>query len=110
MKIIVIFVHFTNAEICVTNEGRTKCDMIQQMMFKALEKLLRKRLKRSEVYRILSEVHEINEIFEEVEEKYFTQWENFFIRNKDLNFPKLVWDLLPSNPNTDVTEKSNQNL
>ena len=79
-------------------------------MFKALEKLLRKRLKRSEVYRILSEVHEINEIFEDVEEKYFTQWENFFIRNKDLNFPKLVWDLLPSNPTTDVTEKSNQNL
>ena len=84
--------------------------MIQQKMFKALEKLLHRRLKRSEVYRILSEVHEINEMFEVIEENYFTQWKNFFIRNKDLNFPKLVWELLPSNPMADVTGESNQNL
>ena len=98
------------AEICTTNEGRTKCDMIQQKMFKALEKLLHRRLKRSEVYRTLSEVHEINEMFEVIEEKYFTQWENFFIRNKDMNFPKLAWELLSSNPMDDVTEKTTQNL
>ena len=91
------------------DEGRSKCSTIQQRMFKALEKLLHKRLKPSEVHRILGDVRELNEKFESIEDRFLTQYTENFTRNRNLKFPRLFWELLPltslDHSETDFSQK-----
>ena len=80
----------------MSSEGQIQCQMIQQRLMKALENLLHKRMKNSELHKKMGEIHEVMEMFDVTESLYLVQWDKFIIRNGNLKFPRIIWDMVIS--------------
>ena len=81
------------ADVCITEEGKQKCQTIRNRMFKALERLLCRRLSHSQVHKVISEVHSIIEMFRDDRNSFNAEWDQMFVQNLHIKWPNFVWDL-----------------
>ena len=81
------------ADVCITEEGKQKCQTIRNRMFKALERLLCRRLTHSQVHKVISEVHSIIEMFRDDRNSFNAEWDQMFVQNLHIKWPNFVWDL-----------------
>ena len=62
-------------------------------MFKALERLLCRRLSNADTHKVISEVHGFIEMFRDKMNAFNEEWDALFTENAHINWPSFVWDL-----------------
>ena len=85
--------YFSSLDVCVTQEGKAKCAIIRKKLFRALERLLCRRLTQGEAHRLLFIIRTIVEKMNSYSE-YNKEWGKKFLANPQIKWPRFILDLI----------------